>query len=208
MTPPMRALLALCSFPLFVSLPACDRLNVESVRQGTLDFDTSKTLGDIFGTSEVVSGAKWSGFAANDGSQVVQLNGTFTDLQAALDEAFAEIEQNPQAATLVALGSGGEMGALGLAMLVNSPLRIDTCSYQIQFLLSKRDDSFEVGSSVLKAVITNTQTGSSKEHTFGDDDSNVLAAIYENNKSAVAVYVLAQAMQAQVAEGLLRQFQE
>ena len=131
--------------------------------------------------------------------------GGFEGLQQAMDEVFAEIRANPQAATLAALGSGGEMGALGLGFLLNTPLRIDSCDYQIQFLLSKRDDSFEIGASELKARITNTQSGEAKDYTFNDEESKVLEAIYDNDKSTVALYVLAQAMQTQMAEGLLRQ---
>jgi hypothetical protein len=191
--------------PFVILLASCDRLNVEKVRQGTLDFDTTKTLGDAFGKSDVISHGKWSGFAADDGSQVVEFSGAFEGLQQAMDEIFAEIRANPQAATLAALGSGGEMGALGLGFLLNTPLRIDSCDYQIQFLLSKRDDSFEIGASELKARITNTQSGEAKDYTFNDEESKVLEAIYDNDKSAVALYVLAQAMQTQMAEGLLQQ---
>ena len=117
--------------PLVILLASCDRLNVEKVRQGTLDFDTTKTLGDAFGKSDVISGGRWSGFEADDGSQVVQFNGVLPGLQQALDQAFAEVRANPGAATLAALGSGGEMGALGLGFLLNSPLRIESCDYQI-----------------------------------------------------------------------------
>lgn len=197
--------LLLSAIALTVALASCDRLNVEKVRQGTLDFDTTKTLGDAFGKSDVISHGKWSGFAADDGSQVVEFSGAFEGLQQAMDEIFAEIRANPQAATLAALGSGGEMGALGLGFLLNTPLRIDSCDYQIQFLLSKRDDSFEIGASELKARITNTQSGEAKDYTFNDEESKVLEAIYDNDKSAVALYVLAQTMQTQMAEGLLRQ---
>lgn len=196
---------ALLLVPLVMLLASCDRLNVEKVRQGTLDFDTTKTLGDAFGKSDVILHGKWSGFAADDGSQVVEFSGAFEGLQQALDETFTEIRANPQAATLAALGSGGEMGALGLGFLLNTPLRIDSCDYQIQFLLSKRDDNFEIGASELKARITNTQSGAAKDYTFKDEEGKVLEAIYDNDKSTVALYVLAQAMQAQVAEGLLRQ---
>lgn len=197
--------LLLSAIALTVVLASCDRLNVEKVRQGTLDFDTTKTLGDAFGKSDVISRGKWSGFAADDGSQVVEFSGAFEGLQQAMDEIFAEIRANPQAATLAALGSGGEMGALGLGFLLNTPLRIDSCDYQIQFLLSKRDDSFEIGASELKARITNAQSGEGKDYTFNDEEGKVLEAIYDNDKSAVALYVLAQAFQAQMAEGLLRQ---
>lgn len=198
---------AIAWLPLLFILTSCDRLNVEKVRQGTLDFDTTKTLGDAFGKTEVISRGKWTGFQANDGTQVVQFNGTFVGLQEALDQALAEIKNNPQAAALAALGSGGEMGILGLAMLANAPLQIASCDYQIQFLLSKRDDSFDIGATELKAAVTNTQTGHSREYTFSDEEGEVLAAIYENDPSAIALYILAQAMQAQVAEGLLNQLQ-
>ncbi len=197
--------LLLSAIALTVALASCDRLNVERVRQGTLDFNTTKTLGDAFGKSDVISGGRWSGFEASDGSQVVQFNGVLPGLQQALDQAFAEIKANPEAATLAALGSGGEMGALGLGFLLNTPLRIESCNYQIQFLLSKRDDSFDIGATELQTRITNTQSGAAQDYTFNDDEGEILSAIYENDQATIAIYVLAQAMQAQMAEGLLRQ---
>jgi hypothetical protein len=194
----------LCALSL---LAACDQLNVEKVRQGTLDLDTSKTLGDAFGRSNLISNGQWSGFESDEGSQIVEFTGRFDGLQEALDEVFSELKANPQAAALAALGSGGEMGAIGLGFLMNAPLSIESCEYEIQFLLSKRDDSFNIGAATLKAVIRNTQTGSLREQTFSDDEDTVLTAIYEGDKIAIAFLVLGQAMQAELAEGLLQQLQ-
>lgn len=191
-------------------LTSCDRLNVETVREGTLDFDTSKTLGDAFEKSDVISGGKWTGFEATDGSHVVQFNGELTGLQEELDQAFAKVPQNlqlPQLMALAASGGSPERRIVDLSFLANTPLRIESCDYQIQFLLSKRDDSFDIGSTELKAKIANTETGTSKEHTFTDEEGDVLASIYDNDKVAVAIYVLAEAKKADMAAGLLQQLQ-
>lgn len=198
---------AIVLLPLLM-LTACDRINVERVRAGTLDFDDTKTLGDALGNLDLISDGKWSGFEATDGRQVVEFNGKLDGLQQALDETFAEIKKNPEAAAMAALAGGGEMGPLGLAFLVNSPLGIDSCSYQIQFLLSKRDDGFSAGAASLKANIANKKTGTNQECTFEDNDHQILKAIYENDKSAIALYVLSQAMQAELGQGLIKAMQE
>lgn len=187
----------------------CDRFNVERVRQGTLDFDTTKTVGDALSKTGVLrSPGKWIFFKATDGSDVVQFNSSFPNLQEALDQQLAELKDSPEATALAALATGSEFGAVGLAMLLHSPLRIKKCEYQIQFVLSKRDDSYVIGQSELKAEIHNVQTGQTQTFVFSDNDGEVLEAIYSGNRADVAFYVLGQAMQAEIAGNLLRELRE
>lgn len=172
----------------------CSNSRIDLVRNGTLDMDESKTIGDVLDNKSLLSNGRWTYFQAEDGSNVVQFNADIDGLQEQLDLIEAEFKANPTALTMGALASGGEMGAVGLGMLLNSEIKIDKCEYQIQFLLSKRDDDrFEIGNSSFTAEVS-LPNGKKSNQTFDDEEDDILGSLYENEKAPIAFVVISKFM--------------
>ena len=185
------------------SLSACTESRVEMVRNGTLDRDETKTLGDVFGNKALFANGKWEAFDADDGSHVVQFTGSLEGLQEEMDEMRQEFEKNPAGFTLAALAQAGEMGGVGVAMILKSGIRIEECRYEIQFLMSKRKaGAFEVGNSVLKAK-AKMPGGKMAEEEFNDEDGDVLDSLYEGDKAGIAALVVGKMMVSGLFKGVL-----
>jgi hypothetical protein len=205
---PLRKLLQTAFGAIALCLSGCSEIRVETVRTGTLDFDESKTIGDVLDNTSLLSNGKWTSFDAVDGSHVVEFQGDISDLQAELASISSEFQKNPAALTLGALASGGEMGAIGLGMILNSGMEIKTCRYTIQFLMSKRDPTrFEIGASSVEAKVK-MPDGSIAEEIFNDEEHSVLECLYESNKAAIGMFVLSRAMLGGIFQNLMEGLQE
>lgn len=187
---------------------SCSEIRVETVRNGTLDFDETKTIGDVLDNPDLLSNGQWKYFDAEDGSHVVEFTGQIEGLQAEMDSLQKEFKENPAALTLGALAGGGEMGALGLGMMLNSGMEIQECNYTIQFLMSKRDiERFEIGASSFLANVK-LPNGELVEETFDDPDGTILEALYESNKTTIAMLVVSRVMVSGVFQNLMEQINQ
>lgn len=205
---PLRKPLQMALATIAVCLSGCSEIRVGTVRTGTLDFDESKTIGDVLDNPSLISNGQWTSFEADDGSHVVEFRGDISNLQAELAAVSSEFKENPAAFTLGALASGGEMGAIGLGMLLNSGMEIEACRYTIQFLMSKRDATrFEVGFSTVEAKVR-MPDGSIVEETFDDEDDSVLEYLYASNKTAIGMFVLSRVMVSGIFQRLMEGLQE
>jgi len=191
-----------------VAVCSCSEVRVETVRSGTLDFDETKTIGDVLDNPNLLSNGHWKYFDAEDGSHVVEFSGQIEGLQEQMENLQSEFKKNPAALTLGALASGGEMGALGLGMLINSGMEMQSCQYTIQFLMSKRDlDRFEIGASSFTAKVK-LPNGEVVQDTFDDQDGTILEALYESNKSTVAMLVLSRVLLSGVFQNILERINQ
>ena len=188
-----------------VTLAGCSEIRLETVRNGTLDFDESKTIGDVLDNRDLLSKGNWKYFDAEDGSHVVEFTGQIDGLQVEIETFQTEFKENPAALTLGALAGGGEMGALGLGMILNSGMEIQGCNYTIQFLMSKRDiEQFEIGAANFTAQVK-LPNGKVVEETFDDEDGSILESLYESNKTAIAMLVISRVMLSGVFQNLMEQ---
>jgi len=188
-----------------LGLCSCSEICLETVRNGTLDFDESKTIGDVLDNRNLLSKGNWKYFDAEDGSHVVEFTGQIDGLQGEIEALQTEFKEDPAALTLGALAGGGEMGALGLGMILNSGMEIKGCNYTIQFLMSKRDiERFEIGAANFTAQVK-LPNGKVIEETFDDEDGSVLESLYESNKTAIAMLVISRVMLSEVFQNLMRQ---
>ena len=188
-----------------LGLCSCSEIRLETVRNGTLDFDESKTIGDVLDNRNLLSKGNWKYFDAEDGSHVVEFTGQIDGLQGEIEALQTEFKEDPAALTLGALAGGGEMGALGLGMILNSGMEIKGCNYTIQFLMSKRDiERFEIGAANFTAQVK-LPNGKVIEETFDDEDGSVLESLYESNKTAIAMLVISRVMLSEVFQNLMRQ---
>jgi hypothetical protein len=197
----MRVLLA----ALLVTLSGCSEIRVETVRNGTLDCDETKTIGDVLDNRNLLSNGQWRYFDAEDGSLVVEFSGHIEGLQAEMESLQKEFKENPGALTMGALASGGEMGAVGLGMMLNSGMEILGCTFTIQFLMSKRDmERFEIGASSFTASVK-LPNGEVVEETFDDPDGIILESLYESNKTTIAILVVSRVMVSGIFQKLMEQ---
>ncbi len=67
-------------------LAACG--NVNMVKDGTLDYDTSLTVGEAFENYRYFDSVAWSEFETDNGRDVVQVDGVFTDEYMTTQPAF------------------------------------------------------------------------------------------------------------------------
>jgi len=197
----MRFLLA----TFLVTLAGCSEIRVETVRNGTLDFDETKTIGDVLDNPGLLSNSQWKYFDAEDGSHVVEFSGQIEGLQTEMESLQKEFKKNPAALTLGALASGGEMGAVGLGMMLNSGMEILGCTFKIQFLISKRNmERFEIGASSFTASVK-LPNGEVVEETFDDHDGTILESLYESNKTTIAIFVVSRVMVSGIFQKLMEQ---
>ena len=188
-----------------LALSACTESRIEIVRNGTLEHDETRTLGDVLDNAALLSNGKWEAFDADDGSHVVQFSGKLRGLQEAMDQMRTEFEKNPAGFALGALAQGGEMGGLGFAMLVNSGIRIKECHYQVQFLMSKREaGAFQVGNATLRAKVK-MPDGKVVEEEFDDEDDTILDGLYEGEKAGIAAVVVGKMMVSGLFKGILQE---
>ncbi len=191
----------------FLGLAGCSEIRVETVRGGTLDFDETKTIGDVLDNRALISNGRWKSFDADDGSHVVEFSGRILGLDEEMATVGAEFKKNPAALALGAL-AGGEMGAIGLGMLLNSGMEIESCDYTIQFLMSKRDpERFEIGASSFTAKVK-MPDGKVHEESFSDEDSDILESLYDGNKSAIGMIVLSRFLISGVFQQILQQLNQ
>jgi len=183
-------------------------MRVEFVRSATLDFDESKTVGDVLDNPNLIENGSWHSFDAEDGSHLVEFQGDISDLRAELATISSEFKENPAALTLGALASGGEMGSIGLGMILNSGMEIESCRYTIQFFMSKRDPTrFEIGASSVEANVK-MPDGSIFEETFNDEEHSVLECLYESNKTAIGMFVVSRVMVSGIFQKLMESLNE
>ncbi len=191
-----------------LGLAGCSEIRVETIRSGTLDFDETKTIGDVLDNRTLISNGRWKSFDAEDGSHVVEFSGKIQGLGEEMATLGEEFQKNPAALTLGALAGGGEMGAIGLGMLLNSGMEIESCDYTIQFLMSKRDmERFEIGNSSFTAKVK-MPDGKVIEETFTDEDDDILESLYAGNKSAIGMIVLSQFLISGVFKQMLHQINQ
>lgn len=205
----MKHLLSLLLSIAFVAgISGCSEVRIETVRSGTLDFDETKTIGDVLDNPALISNGRWKSFDAEDGSHVVEFTGKIQGLGEEMATLGEEFQKNPAALTLGALAGGGEMGAIGLGMLLNSGMEIQSCDYTIQFLMSKRDlERFEIGASSFTAKVK-MPDGKVIEETFSDEDGDILESLYDGNKSAIGMVVLSRFLISGVFQQIFQQINQ
>jgi hypothetical protein len=87
-------------------------------------------------------------------------------------------------------------------------MEMQSCQYTIQFLMSKRDlDRFEIGASSFTAKVK-LPNGEVVQDTFDDQDGTILEALYESNKSTVAMLVLSRVLLSGVFQNILERINQ
>jgi len=142
----------------------------ESVKGGTLDFDTSVTVGDALSGYDYFSETSWESFETSQGRTVVEFKGKINP------EAYIGTTRN--------LGewTGFEDYTITQDTLskLNEKIQNLKQTYECQFSISKTDDSFEVLYSGVHTEGIKTQPGESFETDTADEDLSVLSNVYTN----------------------------
>ena len=129
--------------------------NVDSVKDSTLDFDKSITVGQAFDNYKYFSDTKWEEFKTNNGRQIVEFTGTFNDkyLDYLNNQFKKAIKKHPEKA-------------------------INKAELVVQFIINK-DGTFNVFASAFKTFYNDKKK---RKYTYTISSINGLLSRIYNNK--------------------------
>jgi len=147
-------------------ISGCSSKPENSVKEGTLNIDTSVTVGDAFNGYKYFSDKSWKAFRDSQNRQIVEFNGK-------LDfDKFANTELEGMTLTTEMLKKAKTQLK---AQLGNIEL-----TYIAQFKISKNGKTFKLSYSGIKISGTNKDTGNYFSKDIPDNDLYILRSIYAN----------------------------
>ena len=171
---------AICIY--FVSLfflTGCGQVNIESVKQGTLDFDESVTVGDALDGYEFFAETAWETFEDPQGREIVEFNGVI-DLNAFIGQEFIR-------SFIFGMPLPSSTEPLTQEELRELLINYKEFGYKArqQFLLSKRDDSFEIGYGALEFKMVDNEGNVTEGEVTSEQmqeslEMDLLDILYEN----------------------------
>jgi len=205
----LKTLAAIVGVVLFVAyiLFGSGSNSVSTVRDGIMEsYSKSKTVGDAFEKSGIISGGKWTSSKAPTGERIVEFSGSIKGIEKIISTTMKEGEKEAKAK---GLGAIFEIANPFLKMF--DIIRIDSCVYTVQFAIDARDShSFELKAAEL--TVKASPTGDAKEGikkllseelSIVDEETAVLKAIYEAENSDAAIAVKALVLKQVMTAGAL-----
>jgi len=181
------------------------------VKDGTLNFDETKTINDVFKSNQLLGNQEWEYFEAKDGSQVVQFKADLSHekLNSSFKEILAEVEKNPLA--LLGLSGGSESGMIGMGMIFKSNYQFKKCAFVQQFLLSKaKTNEFKIGNSTINYQATrpgNNGEVLESNGSFDDDDNTIIQNLYEDKPAGASIFLMAKIFAVDTAKQINKSLQ-
>jgi hypothetical protein len=190
---------------LIILLSGCGN-QIDLVKDGTLNYDKSLTVGEALEDYSYFKDTSWNLIEADQGRKVVEFSGTL-NCKRMLEDLFLDLETIERGKTSLASGSHVEevtaakiiMDQVNKKWFRDYPELIEehnfTLNYDIQFLLSKSDDSFELAYTGLSLEGDNMK-GSSHykedfpEHKLNPNGHAYLKYIYVNRPLYLTLPVL------------------
>lgn len=149
---------------------------IAMVKKGTLQFDTTVTVGDALSNYKYFSNTKWSSFEDSQKRTVVEFSGDL-DFNKFIGEELDGVPIKVSEEKVKNFRT--KVGDLKL-------------TYIAQFSISKTDNSFNVLFSGINMSGTNHQTGKHGSTQIPDKDLNTLQTIYRNKPEVSTLVLLIQ----------------
>jgi len=135
---------------------------IDMVKTGSLQFDTSVTVGDALSGYQYFSNTSWKSYEDPQKRTIVEFNGVLD-----YDKFIGSKLQGMELTADMVKNGKKQLGDIKL-------------TYVAQFTISKTDETFDVQFSGLNMAGTNRQTGEAVNQNIPDSDLTSLQYIYSN----------------------------